>query len=387
MKRLLFTPLFIMVLACSQAAGPGAGGDTAAGGSGAGSSNTGGAPPCTPGDTQCDAHSCGAPNHDCLGGACSGGLCQPVELVEHVRPWLAMTGNSVYGDRRDPVQGQVGAPCGAEWVFRVAKSSGLAETLIRRRVDALLTDDAHLYFWTYELQGSGCERDPNDHLWRMPLEGGTPEFIGDPTNDGIEPQLRDGRIYELALAPGGQQFESFPVSGGAATPIGAPFDDGAVTFLGMDTTSLYWYGIIDKKGLGVVRAMSAADGALRTIVDHEPISDVIIDDAYAYYLTFDGMTGGASIHRVPLGGGPTENLYDNPEGYNVLLRVVGDEIFTSSHREADGHESLVALPRAGGVPRTVLDGFDVLELLADDEAIYFVGRPGDEDAALYRLAR
>lgn len=390
-RAIVVIPVLAALSGCSQPTNSGAGGAGAAGSSGS-TNSAGGAPACIPGDAECDPENCGAPHHDCLGGACTAGACQPVALVgEDVLPPLVITADAVYGDHREPDQGQLEPPCGAEWVFRVSQSSDTAEQFASRRVDALLADDTYLYFWAYNLKSFECEREPKDTLWRMPLAGGAPQLIGDPTDSGQDPHLRNGRIYELAVASGmtkyPRQFESFPVTGGPATTIGAAFDDGPVALLDVDDTSIVWWGSVGTKGLGVVRAMSIADGAIRTIVDKEPIDDVIVDEEFVYYASLDAMTKYSSVFRVPRAGGAPQTIYHSPDGQNRLLRVVGDELVTSSYRLVDGHQSLVAIPRAGGAPRTVLDGYGVSELLADDTALYFVGGTGGQDNTLYRLAR
>ncbi len=61
-----------------------------------------GATTCT--DTLYDQKNCGACGHDCLGGECKGGACQPVELAEEDGPLeaIAVSGEWVYWSNIDP---------------------------------------------------------------------------------------------------------------------------------------------------------------------------------------------------------------------------------------------------------------------------------------------
>jgi hypothetical protein len=85
LRRLLFLTLALAAAACSlrgtdelqsglSTTGPGSGGG--------GSGGNGGAPPCAGANLDEDAKNCGACGHDCLGGACAAGHCQPVMLYD-----------------------------------------------------------------------------------------------------------------------------------------------------------------------------------------------------------------------------------------------------------------------------------------------------------------
>src|SRR5262249_12538358 len=65
-----------------QTTGPGAS-TQSAGTGGSSVSGSGGGAPCT-GATSSDPHNCGGCGHDCLGGACDQGVCQPVVLATTV---------------------------------------------------------------------------------------------------------------------------------------------------------------------------------------------------------------------------------------------------------------------------------------------------------------
>lgn len=95
--------------------------------------------PC--GDTMTDPHNCSRCGHDCLGGACDAGVCQPVAIVPGsagYRPWqLAQTATALYFT--DSINGQVGTVNKDGTGLRALDSSGF-------RDNALGLDDAGVFF-------------------------------------------------------------------------------------------------------------------------------------------------------------------------------------------------------------------------------------------------
>jgi hypothetical protein len=160
-RRTLFAAVSVVVLAVGGAAActdilgignrsldPGTGVDAAADGTFADSPADGGAGDGKPGgetgpcgDTMADAHNCGRCGHDCLGGACSAGVCQPVAIVPGsagYRPWqLALTATAVYFT--DTVNGQIATVNKDGTGLRTLDSSGF-------RDNALGLDDAGVFF-------------------------------------------------------------------------------------------------------------------------------------------------------------------------------------------------------------------------------------------------
>jgi hypothetical protein len=93
------------------------------------------------GDTTTDPHNCGRCSHDCLGGACDAGACQPVAIVPGsagYRPWqLALTATAVYFT--DTINGQIATVNKDGTGLRTLDSSGF-------RDNALGLDDAGIFF-------------------------------------------------------------------------------------------------------------------------------------------------------------------------------------------------------------------------------------------------
>ena len=93
------------------------------------------------GDTTSDTHNCGRCGHDCLGGACTASVCQPVAIVPGsagYRPWqLALTATAVYFT--DTINGQIAKVNKDGTGLLPLDSSGF-------RDNALGLDDAGVFF-------------------------------------------------------------------------------------------------------------------------------------------------------------------------------------------------------------------------------------------------
>jgi hypothetical protein len=94
-------------------------GGTTAGGGGAGGGCENGLTPCGDGciDTDTTATDCGTCGHDCGGGECSAGHCQPVTLAAELAsvPWgVAAAGNAVFWSRSGRVESCPAVGCGGD---------------------------------------------------------------------------------------------------------------------------------------------------------------------------------------------------------------------------------------------------------------------------------
>ena len=102
--------------------------------------------PC--GDLMTNAHNCGRCGHDCLGGACTAGVCQPFELVPGdagYRPWqLGLTDTAVYFT--DPVNGLVGVVNKDGSNLQQLASGGFHD-------NALGVDDGGVYYSDLSIDG------------------------------------------------------------------------------------------------------------------------------------------------------------------------------------------------------------------------------------------
>lgn len=230
--------------------GGAAGGDTGAadGGSSESGSNDGssdgprdGAPdvfhPCTV--TTTDSFNCGACGHDCLGGACVGGSCQPVILASEPGEPTALTVDSTYvywtnntsGDvRRVPIAG--GA---AETIFDGPPGTILGEGLVRSGTDVYFTiDDGNADGGVFRCPAAGCAAGGPQAVV-APLAG--PEFVG----------LADGGVLLIseATVPGRVGRCTLPCTSGL--DVLAP-SEGLPGFVASEGDAFYWSTLIPNGG-------------------------------------------------------------------------------------------------------------------------------------------
>ena len=103
--------------------------------------------------------------------------------------------------------------------------------------------------------------------------------------------------------------------------------------------------------------------------------DVVADDAHIYFTVFKK----SQIMRVPAGGGTAEAIGDIVRG---VLAVHGDTLYAASY--ATG--ALVAIPKAGGKPRTIASGLARPTALAADDAHVYVYSETDHTVSAIDLA-
>jgi len=193
--------------------------------------------PCTV--TTTDPFNCGVCGHDCLGGACTGGKCQPVILVNEVGSPAAIAvdathvywTNNASGDvRRVPIAG--GA---TEIVFDGPPGMILGEGLVRSGSDLYFTiDDGNADGGVFRCPAGGCGAAGPDAVV-APLSSA--EFVG----------LADGGVLLVSESfVGGRVGRcTLPCTGGL--DVIAP-SEGFPSFVAGEGDSYYWATLIPNGG-------------------------------------------------------------------------------------------------------------------------------------------
>jgi hypothetical protein len=194
-----------------------------------------------------DITNCGSCGHDCLGGACTGGVCQPTVLI-----------------------------AGPEIVSAIA------------------VDAAHLY-WT-----SG------NAVWSEPLGGGAVAPIASGRSSAAAVTVDPTSVYWVDQGSGsaGPAVMMAPLDGGAPVTLAAAAPSGAVA---VDTTSIYW--ITGPAAPALVKAPLgglASGGEPVTLASSPAPMYVFAIDANAAYVPQATCDGGCtwSVTRAPLDGLP-----------------------------------------------------------------------------------
>ncbi|AKT39196.1 hypothetical protein [Chondromyces crocatus] len=305
-------------------------------------------------DTAIDVGHCGACGHDCQGGACVEGMCQPVRLGQG--PTLAfdvaVDAHSVYWT----AQGPGGAGEGA--VSKVARDgSGEVTTIAGRQLAprGLALDEEDVY-WVNQDGGAVLSAPKAGGSVRTIASGYTVRdvalhagvvfwtsqtgailragpgavgvvtlFEGDVGPDGIA--LDDQFVYWanrdtgdlLRVAQSGGVMDADRLHSGPDGP----------TDIALDATHLYWSN--HKTGEIMKVPLNGAEDAVVLSVeqDSQPFG-IAVDTAYVYWAS----NGFGQVNRAPIGGGPRTVLASNQDGPRRVL-VEGGVLYWTNHTSGE----------------------------------------------------
>lgn len=342
------------------AGGDGAGGD-GAGGSGGSGAGAGGGLVCPAGSEDCDGDgdcedlatdgtSCGVCGRDCLGGACTEGMCDPVVL------WQAPDGTMGNATGIDQSAENVFAST-TLGVVRVPKLGGdpLFLTLepAQPRIDV---DGAHAYFTAGSLR-------------RVPLAGGNVDVLAQITGmSGRGVRVDETHAYYIrydTMDSSQVEVARVPRDGGAEDVLGLTGSDAFGVQL--DETNAYVTA-----ATGVYRIEKSTFAAATQIWTGDAGDSFTLHDGFGYLL-------GAGLWRIDL---TTDEA--------VLL----DGELSSGQVATDGQRLYYSLYNTGEVGRLEFDGtgrvplanvgMGVDVLIVDDDALYFTQHV---DVSVFKLAK
>ncbi len=273
-------------------------------------------------DQQSDPTCCGAIGHDCQGGACTAGVCQPVVLAEPITAAdLAITDATLYFV--EPVAGTV--------VRLGTDGSGRAVVATTPDLPIAVAASTDAVAWA---------------------------------TTGL--QARDGAIMRLAT--------------GATTPTTIATMEHAPCDLVLDATGAVWTNY----GSGAVPVMpgelraAPATGTPATIVPSlVHACGLAATGSAIYYATFgtnptDPIDG--AIATVARGGGTSLTLAANRRGARYLA-LTGSHVYwteqgTTSATFQDGR--VMRMSRSGGFPEVLADDVRPRGVFADGDAVYWL---------------
>jgi hypothetical protein len=341
-----------------EAAGS-AGGSIVAGGA----TSAGGSPatPCL--DTTNDPHNCGQCGHDCLGGACAAGRCQPVVLASGER-----FPNSITSDGSEVFWAnwvQMGPADNVPTILRAVGVDGAGLRTVGTAPyfpGSLHADETSLYWYrsTINSQPEGGA------VMKMAKTGGPPTILVDHTLDswlGIAVGPKD--VYWWpgagATAPSGTLWK-VGKDGTGAKPVGSAGTFYFASVLEVDEHAAY--GALYGSG-GIVR-IDLAGGPPVVLADVETRWVLAIDDTRVFF------TSPLGLQRIGKDGSDLTLL--------LAADLVGETVVDATHlyyvshdgirrmtKDGAGDELLVAEP-PGAEPQL----WSVHGIAQDDHAIYFV---------------
>jgi sugar lactone lactonase YvrE len=338
----------------------GMGGGGASSGSGGDESTSPSSSGGSCGDTSGDQHNCGSCGHDCLGGACVNGLCQPVVLDTHGYPnGIAVDAHELYWT--DLLTGvmRISLPMGTPTMVAMADTP-----------QAVALDSGHVY-WT-----------ATNTLSRAPLMGGAAAPLSSAgLKSGTWALATDGsNVYWADQGSG--TLQSMPVGGGTSTVLdmGLIAPDGVV----VDDTYVYYADGTNKQIQGSLLKVPKAGGARVTLATGQEGPRALALDTDNIYWTDSALYSPAAtgvIMKMPKAGGmPT--ILTSGQGNPLGIAVAGNDVYWVNSDAG----TVSRVSKDGGMPTVLAGGQSyATSITADAKAIYWTTQ--GQGGAVVMLAR
>ena len=329
-----------------------------------------------------DPHNCGRCGHDCLGGTCSGGMCNAVEMaaVGSSLGHVVLAGTTLFASSSPATVTASGG------IWRIATSGGSAEAFVTGLdVESMAVLDGTLYFAVYDLPADGASA--HGGLYACALTAPAPcnpKLVAASTN-GAAVATDAAHVFYTDSAPGRglmvytppdapQVYTTNDVGFGNAADI---YVDGPLAFASANT------GTNPTQRANLFEVPPDGGTLLASYASPTAFTGRLVGSKDALYFTaYDarGSTYGGLVHRILRGSGIgcdfAQGRVVRPFGVHAddahvfwVNQGVGNEMpYTSSQ--------IAACPATGCCSTAQIlwtgDG-QASDLTGDDRALYFVG--------------
>lgn len=283
-----------------------------------------------------DPANCGRCGHDCAGGTCSNGVCQPFALV-------SAAGTSGYLRLDDKYVYFTDTNAGD--ILRVPKTGGAVQILATAQPNPfqLAVDDSSVYFTA---AGS---------LRRVPKSGGNVQTLV-PGND----------IDEVVAGTASLYYADYASSGGGAV-YSASKDGTGIRILASSVTnceSVAPWGSDLFFGGSFVGAVPIAGGTVTTL-DTTYARRIAVDSQNVYAIDHDGPT----VQRIPRDGGTAQVLAISPAAVGASDIALDSKDVYWTVDQKSGY--VLRVSKAGGTMDVIASEDQPWGIAVDDTAIYW----------------
>jgi hypothetical protein len=303
------------------------------------------------GDTSIDPHHCGACDHDCEGGACNEGVCQPFAIATGFLPGdLALDDANVYVTRSDTGE-----------LLRFSKSGGDAITVSKGDSEA----------WRIGLTDADVFWGGAEGIWRAPKTGGVAtQIMSEPVHVG--PLTTDGGTVYFAVTEAFGRVGAVPADGGATQTIvpyaSLAYDVGLLRGV-KKYSSLYW--VSQDEGTGELhRLVLDGGGKPETVVGGMGVATEILVAPEGVYVVDSAAQG--SVARLDPSGVIEGLLASQPTP--ASLAIDDEALFVTLLGGGPNEGSIIRIGRteATGIEVVASGRSSPTSLAVDAHALYWI---------------
>jgi hypothetical protein len=316
-------------------------------------------------DLDTSAKNCGVCGHDCLGGTCSGGICQPMTLAAlsgSEAPGIAVDATNVYWTDQGTGTNFTG------FLKSVPKAGGTVVTLASSlTVPVLATVGGGNVFWSAGADPGG------DAIFSIPSAGGTASTLVN-DNNVVDIVADNNNVYWVDQSNGVQQA---PVAGG--TPKVLAPTQGSGSAIATDGTNVYWADGASFSSMTIAKVPIGGTSVTKLTSGLGFISPggLATDGTNVYWIETN-PSGTARIGSVPVAGGSptTSSLTAPPLTGGAVIAVDSSNFYWAVY--GSGSLMRAQLPVSNANPGTVMASTSVVseQLVVDATAVYWNSSTG-----------